>query len=157
MSKHIGFTCPDRGGHTWGTSNATEPHEKWIGHCHEDGCTFEWKREDDDKYINEDDTEYWDSGHPKPPKHIVTAANRFGEVIIVGARHWDKRMRQQAEMMGGIKHLRSLGKEEQGFIDQFGNYHSREDAMKIVISNGQRFDKKRNGGGTSALFSEGLH
>lgn len=106
--------------------------------------------------MDKDDTEYW-SKHVKPPIHIVTAANRFDDVILVGARHWDQRMRQQAELMGGIKHLRTLGKEEQGFIDQFGDYYSREDAMEIVLKNGQRFDKKRNGGGTSALFSEGLH
>ena len=108
--------------------------------------------------MDEDDTEYWASGQVKPPKHIVCAANRFGEVIICGARHWDQRMHQQAEMMGGIKHLRSLcEREEQGFIDQFGDWHTREEAMKIVIVNGQKFDKKRNGGGTSGLFSEGLY
>jgi hypothetical protein len=107
--------------------------------------------------VDEDDTEYWANGHIKPPKHIVCAANRFGEVIICGARHWNQNMRQQASMMGGIKHLRSLGQEEQGFIDQFGDWHTREEAMQIVLKNGQPFNKERNGGGMSCLFSEGLY
>ena len=107
--------------------------------------------------MDKDDTEYWSNGRVKPQKHIVCAANRFGETIIVGARHWDHRMRQQAEMMGGIKFLRSIGQEEQGFIDQFGDWHTREDAMRIVHRNGQRFDEERNGGSCSALFSEGLY
>lgn len=107
--------------------------------------------------MDKDDTEYWASGVEKPQKHIVCAANRFGDLILCGARHWDQRMRGQADAMGGIKEVRKHGKEEQGFIDQFGDFHTREEAMRIVHRNGQRFDEERNGGSCSALFSEGLY
>ena len=116
-------------------------------------------------------SDYWkDNNIEKPQSIIVCAANRFGEVIICGARHWDVRMRQQAEMMGGSKFLRTLGTEEQGFIgiraladlfeeqgfiDQYGDYYDRITAMKIVKESGQPFNIKRNGGDI-ALFSEGI-
>lgn len=60
-------------------------------------------------------------------------------------------MRQQAKKMR-IKG----GKEEQGFIDQFGDFYNREEAMDIIKLSGQWFDAARNGGNTE-LFSEGLY
>lgn len=104
-----------------------------------------------------EEQEYWENGHPKAPKHIVCAANKFGAVLLIGARHWNQNMHAQADVHGGIKELRKLGKEEQGFIDQFGDYHNRVDALRIVKNNGQPFDEKRNGGNGTELFSEGLY
>jgi hypothetical protein len=98
--------------------------------------------------------EYWKSiGYPPVQQVVVCAANRLeGGVILCGARHWDDVMCAQAEAMG-IKG----GNEEQGFIDQFGTFLTREEAMQIVIESGQTFDADRNGGAGSALFSEGLY
>lgn len=45
---------------------------------------------------------------------------------------------------------------EQGFINQFGEFRTREEALKIALENGQPFDAKRNGS-TNQLFSEGLY
>lgn len=42
------FKCPVCGSREWGTSNASQPFRKWIGHCQE--CTFTWPRTDDAKY-----------------------------------------------------------------------------------------------------------
>lgn len=97
--------------------------------------------------------DYWTkSGIEKPQQIVVCAANRLANgVIICGARHWDKIMRAQAEAMG-VKG----GNEEQGFIDQFGDFLTREQAMGIVKQSGQRFDIDRNSGDTT-LFSEGLY
>lgn len=41
------FTCPDCGGHTWGTSvtNAGS-----VRHCNGDTCRFEWEPRDDYRY-----------------------------------------------------------------------------------------------------------
>ena len=97
-------------------------------------------------------SDYWaENGIVKPQQYVVCAANKIGDVVLCGARHWDKVMRKQAEAMG-IK----CGNEEQGFIDQFGDFLTREEAMLIVKKNGQRFDIERNGGDV-ALFSEGLY
>ena len=99
---------------------------------------------------------YWEEYNIKPiPQYIVCAANRIktkkGIVILTGARHWDSIMRRQADHLG-IKG----GNEEQGFIDQFGTFLTREEAMEIVKKNGQKFDKESNRGDKS-LCSEGLY
>ena len=46
---------------------------------------------------------------------------------------------------------------EQGFIDQHNVFYTREEAMKIVLSNDQPFNLKRNGGDITKLYSEGLY
>ncbi len=101
---------------------------------------------------------YWeDSGIAPVDQYIVSAACKFGPVILCGARHFDSVMRTQIDAMGGSKALRKLhGSEDQGFIDQFGTYLSREDALAIVLANGQRFNPERNGS-TDELYSEGLY
>ncbi len=98
------------------------------------------------------DEDYWiANGIEKPPQIVVCAANRIGDVVLCGARHWDKVMRAQLFAMG-----MKGGGEEQGFIDQFGDFLTRKEAMEIVKKNGQPFDKERNGGDVY-LFSEGLY
>lgn len=44
---------------------------------------------------------------------------------------------------------------EQGFIDQHGNFYSREEAWKIAQANGQII--RRVGGDEGRLFSENLY
>ena len=84
-------------------------------------------------------------------RFIVCAANRMPDgTILVGARHWDGLMRDQADKMGF-----KGGNEEQGFIDQFGTFHTREEAKKIVESNGQHL--KRPTDTYDTLYSENLY
>ena len=99
-------------------------------------------------------SDYWTrNGLTKPQQVVVCAANKMPNgVILCGARHWDKVMRAQADAMGF-----KGGDEEQGFIDQFGDFITREEALKIVKKNGQPFNPERNGGGNGLLFSEGLY
>lgn len=89
--------------------------------------------------------------------HIVCAACKIEkdgkEVILCGARHWDRIMHTQADAMGDIK----VKHKDQGFIDQFGFYLNRKDAMNIVKATGQKFDQERNGGSGDELYSEGLY
>lgn len=82
---------------------------------------------------------------------IVCAANRMPDGhLLVGARHWDSLMCEQADKLGY-----KGGKEEQGFIDQFGVFHTREAAMKIVENNGQVL--KRPVDTYDTLYSENLY
>jgi len=108
---------------------------------------------------------------------IVCAAMRMDDgKIIVGVRHFSPEMRETlARIYGkGIKlfgffirkpyHLRVA---EQGFIDQFGKFHSRSAAWEIADKNGQiirptGFEKnpsprKSNIGDKELLFSENLY
>lgn len=52
--------------------------------------------------------------------------------------------------------IKGWGAAEQGFIDQFGTFYNREEAMQIVLEGNQHFNITRNGGNV-ALFSEGLY
>lgn len=90
------------------------------------------------------------------PRHIVCAANRYGDRIALGIRHHCPLMRQNIKGLGGIKVLRATSVEEQGFVDQWGNWVGRIQAMKIVKANPQKFNAERQNG-DSVLFSEGLY
>lgn len=100
--------------------------------------------------------DHWEeNGIKKPQSIIVCAANKLPNgLIICGARHWDNLMREQADAAGWFDNR--CGHEEQGFIDQFGEWYNREDALKVVLKSGQPFNAKRNGC-NKELFSEGLY
>lgn len=100
--------------------------------------------------------EHWEEMNIIPrPEVIVCAANKLnGTILICGARHWDRVMRQQAKAIGGDG--RWWSEEEQGFINQYGEFRTRKEAMRIVKENGQLFDADRNGSSV-CLYSEGLY
>ena len=85
-------------------------------------------------------------------QRIVCAANRHPETqeLILGARHWDTHMRSTAKKLGG-----KWTCAEQGFIDQYGSFLTREEAWKIAEKNGQIV--RRCGGDGRELFSENLY
>lgn len=80
---------------------------------------------------------------------VVCAANRIGDVILCGARHWDEIMHKQAAAMGFEGQ-----KAEQGFIDQYGQFMDRKEAKIIALASGQ---KLRDANGGDLLFSENLY
>lgn len=88
------------------------------------------------------------------PNAIICAANRNPKTnqIIKGFRHFDWHMRHKFD------HYNVNGSEftEQGFIDMYGNFVIRKNALKIVQENGQYFNSKENQSSTE-LFSEGLY
>lgn len=99
-------------------------------------------------------TDYWtENGIVKPQSVVVCAANRHSSgLIICGARHWDMLMHAQAEASG----LMGWHDCEQGFINQFGEFLTREEALAVVKESGQPFEQDRNVSKTK-LFSEGLY
>lgn len=96
----------------------------------------------------------WD--YYKVQRKVVAAANWYNGYILVGARHWDSLMQQQATAVGGSKLLRDWaeGEEIQGFVDQYRNFLTREEAAIIALEAGQieklKFSKDE-------LFSEDLY
>lgn len=86
------------------------------------------------------------------PKRIVCAACRFDDGhIILGIRHWSPDMRLSAALQGYCP----TKKHDQGFVDQFGVYLSRQEAFKIAISQGQYRPYEPYNFGT--LYSEDLY
>lgn len=100
---------------------------------------------------------YWEeNGIEKPQQIVVCAACRYGLLILCSARHWDKVMNDQyllAKATGAYPHTSRF---DQGFINQFGEFLTRKEALKIVQENGQPYSPKRNGSNLE-LYSEGLY
>lgn len=87
-------------------------------------------------------------------RRIVCAAVQYpGNILLVGARHFDK------VMLGQFHRLRLVAEEEedtvQGFIDQYGDFFNRRDAFKIAEAANQII--RRVGGDEGKLFSENLY
>ncbi len=84
-------------------------------------------------------------------QRVVCSAIRNEEgQIICGPRHFDMTMNQQI-VLSGFSWVRS----KQGFVDQFGEFLTREDAYVIAKDNGQII--RRCGGDEGKLFSENLY
>lgn len=87
---------------------------------------------------------------------VVCAAIKIGETVILGARHFDKRM---------VAHLKELGYGEHnrcphidlGFIDQHGVYMGRQEALKVASDAGQINKRQPKSSPLDILFSEDLY
>ena len=95
------------------------------------------------------------------PRYVVTAANRYGDILIVGARHFSSAMRSQLDAIraaGGVD-LVVKGTEEQGFIDQWDVFMTREEAFLVAQYAGQINTRRPKSGNelTRELFSEDIH
>lgn len=86
-------------------------------------------------------------------RRVVCAAirHKYTQTIICGVRHFDHVMHQQIgnSVYGG------WATAEQGFIDQRGNFMSREEALAVAIVAGQII--RRVGRDNKELFSENLY
>lgn len=88
-------------------------------------------------------------------RRVVCAACRLGDVILAGARHFDTVMHSQLQPMSiNESETCMLGGAEQGFIDQFGIFLTREEAFILAAEKGQ-IKGRPNIPGT--LFSEDLY
>lgn len=68
---------------------------------------------------------------------IVCAANKMPDGrLILGARHWDTHMRSTVAVIYGDFDSQH-GMAEQGFIDQFCRFYTREEAMQVARQNEQ--------------------
>ena len=106
-----------------------------------------------------ENTEEW-----QPPKDVkpwmVCAAikNTITGAIIPSARHYDMLMHTLKGEYDNEYGVKTPPKDwEQGFIDQWGRFYNRKDAMRAVKASGQPFNAKRNGSDRGDLYSEGLY
>lgn len=90
----------------------------------------------------------------RPPQRVVCAAarNAHGD-IVCAPRHYDATMR--AQMDAAPERWPRGGHPEQGFVDQFGTFLTREEAWVIAEREGQIH--RRCGGDGAELFSENLY
>jgi hypothetical protein len=106
-----------------------------------------------DRQKNEYFADIYAQGHFRP-QVVVAAANRSAckTVVLVGARHWDSVMHAQADALPTGAYEFPL--QEQGFIDQYGNFLTREEAAMIVGQNKQPLRESIEG---MRLYSENLY
>lgn len=71
--------------------------------------------------------------------YIVSAANRYKDIIVMGPRHYSNAMQTAIEAYGGIKLLKAYAGEEyeQGFVDQYGTFYNRKEALELAKLRGQ--------------------
>ena len=82
---------------------------------------------------------------------VVCAAIRNDHYdVICAPRHWDCLMRAQVACSVG-----AWSKAEQGFVNQYGDFLTREEAWKVATEAGQIV--RRVGGDEGRLFSENLY
>jgi hypothetical protein len=86
----------------------------------------------------------------RKPWVVCAAVKLQSGLIVCSARHFDEVMRAQIRA-AGENHTGA----EQGFIDQYGTFMSREAALEAARENGQRV--RRCGGDNKQLFSENLY
>lgn len=93
-------------------------------------------------------------------RRVVCAACRSTsggeEVIVAGARHFDSVMVSQVKFFDDYIESQ-IEPWEQGFIDQFGVFMDRREAMAVAKASGQEINFKRNGSDPTELYSEGLY
>ena len=101
---------------------------------------------------------------PTTQPWIVSAANQLPNgVLLVGPRHWDTTMRKQFKAMYGDDAFTNPDKRvphgdiEQGFIDQWGRFYTREEAMVVARQNDQIIVPDEQMLSLSALHSEDLY
>lgn len=84
---------------------------------------------------------------------VCAAMRREGDgLIICGARHYDTLMRSMINETGGRIVWWNC---EQGFIDNFGRFLNREQALEVAKETGQII--RACGGDSKELFSENLY
>lgn len=85
---------------------------------------------------------------------VVSAANLVDDgSMLLGVRHHDKLMRNQ--MIKLKLHPNQIV--SQGFVDQFGNFLTREEAYQCVVKNKQAINGKMSLSESNKLFSEHLY
>ena len=95
-------------------------------------------------------------------RRIVSAANKYNlnngqEITLPCVRHSSKDLHQTLEVLKGACLLDKgfCAPRNQGFIDQYGNWWSREDAF-VIAKAANQINFARNGSNVE-LYSEGLY
>lgn len=94
-----------------------------------------------------------------PVRVVVCAACRYGELIVCSARHHDPVMNKQLRFLKEENEIdiHNRGDYEQGFIDQWGVFMNREEALAVATAAGQINVRRPKTSPVTELFSEDLY
>lgn len=92
-------------------------------------------------------------------RFVVCAACKYGDVIICGARHYDRVMHSQLRAFDEESEVRMMNRGEvvQGFIDQYGVFMDRVEALEVATAAGQINVRRKKTAPDDVLFSEDLY
>lgn len=86
---------------------------------------------------------------------IVCAANELKNgIVVLGVRHYDQLMMRQLHAMEMLEMGRTG---EQGFVDNKGEFLTREEALVVATEAGQINTRREKGWPEHMLFSEDLY
>ena len=97
---------------------------------------------------------------------VVCAANRYKDttgywnhvpIIVLGARHFDNRMQEQIRALSLAGYILSPARWEQGFVDQYGVFMNRHEALEVATKAGQINTRRTKTTPYDRLFSEDLY
>lgn len=91
---------------------------------------------------------------------VVCAAIRAADGdLLLGIRHYSADMHYQIQNRRDGEKFKHRHDEDQGFVDQFGNFMTREQAYRLAEQNGQIIRPEACGQGLNGpkLYSEGLY
>lgn len=100
-----------------------------------------------------------DSSVRIPGRRVIAAANRYGDLICVGTRHGGPAMWSQLEAVKEDRLLEAdkLGRAEEGFIDQYDVFMTREEAYEVALASGQINVIRLKHSTPGRLYSEDIH
>ena len=90
------------------------------------------------------------------PERIVCAANKYGDQVFCGVRHWDQAMGSTID--AALTEFSNPITEVQGFMTNKGRFVTRKEAWTIAEEQNQIIRRCGHDGPTlSGLFSENLY
>lgn len=95
--------------------------------------------------------------HDAWQRRVVAAANRYGDVIVVADRHHSAFMNSQLKMLKEAGLITTTHTRDQGFIDNQGNFLTREEACIVAREAGQINQVRLKNNPFRELFSEDLY
>lgn len=95
--------------------------------------------------------------HDAWQRRVVAAANRYGDVIVVADRHHSKFMNSQLKVLKEAGVISTVHTRDQGFIDNQGNFLTREEACVVAREAGQINQVRLKNTPFRELFSEDLY
>ncbi|AHY25241.1 hypothetical protein AVV36_gp169 [Pectobacterium bacteriophage PM2] len=129
---------------------------EWVG----DGFSFAPIEEPKNITV---EVAHWDNNNTYK-RRIVSAANRYklnnGKILVIPCvRHYSKEHHPILDTLisAGLLDKNNMARgDNQGFIDQYSNYWTREEALYIATENGQLEGRKKSGS-ADELYSEDLY
>lgn len=93
--------------------------------------------------------------HPGVTRLVACAACRWGDVMVTSIRHFDINMLNQIRHFSrNTKKYMNTKREQQGFVCQFGNWMTREEALVVAKASGQYGRYREPSNHPTELFSE---